>query len=55
MLERWRPLADDEPIDAVTEMRRLTQTIIIRACFGDAPAAEVEALGRALDVAVRLR
>ena len=53
MLERWRPLAErNEPVDAVTEMRRLTQTIIIRACFGDVPAAEVEALGRALDVAV---
>jgi cytochrome P450 len=53
MLERWRPLAErNEPVDAVTEMRRLTQTIIIRACFGDAPAAEVESLGRALDVAV---
>jgi cytochrome P450 len=33
-------------------MRRLTQTIIIRTCFGDVPAAAVEALGRALDVAV---
>jgi len=53
MLERWRPLAErNEPVDAVTEMRRLTQTIIIRACFGDVPTAEVEALGRALDVAV---
>jgi cytochrome P450 len=41
-----------EPVDAVTEMRRLTQTIIIRACFGDRAAAEVEALGHALDVAV---
>jgi cytochrome P450 len=53
MLERWRPLADrGEPVDAVTEMRRLTQTIIIRACFGDVAAAEVEALSHALDVAV---
>jgi len=53
MLERWRPLAArNEPVDAVTEMRRLTQTIIIRACFGDLPTAEIEALGRALDVAV---
>jgi cytochrome P450 len=53
MLERWRPLAErSEPVDAVTEMRRLTQTIIIRACFGDIAAAEVEALGHALDVAV---
>ena len=53
MLERWRPLAErNELVDAVTEMRLLTQTIIIRACFGDVSAAEVEALGRALDVAV---
>jgi cytochrome P450 len=53
MLERWRPLAErSEPVDAVTEMRRLTQTIIIQACFGDLAAAEVEALGHALDVAV---
>ncbi len=53
MLERWRPLAErSEPVDAVTEMRRLTQTIIIRACFGDLAASEVEALGHALDVAV---
>src|SRR5438309_11772952 len=53
LLERWRPLtARNEPVAAVTEMRRLTQTIIIRACFGDLPAAEIEALGRALDVAV---
>jgi cytochrome P450 len=53
MLERWRPLAErNEPVDAVTEMRRLTQTIIIRACFGDVPAAEIDALSRALDVAV---
>jgi cytochrome P450 len=53
MLERWRPLAEaGEPVDAVTEMRRLTQTIIIRACFGAIPTAEIEALGHALDVAV---
>src|SRR5438876_8710975 len=53
MLERWRPLAErNELVDAVTEMRLLTQTIIIRACFGDVSAAEVEALGRAVDVAV---
>ena len=53
MLERWRPLAErGEPVDAVTEMRRLTQTTIIRACFGDIAAAEVEGLGHALDVAV---
>src|SRR2546428_811897 len=53
MPERWRRLAErNELVDAVTEMRLLTQTIIIRACFGDVSAAEVEALGRALDVAV---
>src|SRR2546428_789849 len=53
MLERWRPLAErNEPVDAVTEMRRLTQTVIIRACFGNVAATEVEALGHARDVAV---
>jgi len=53
MLERWRSLVEgSEPVDAVTEMRRLTQTIIIRACFGDIATAEIEALGHSLDVAV---
>jgi cytochrome P450 len=53
MLERWQPLAErSETVDAVTEMRRLTQTIIIRACFGDDTAVEVEELRHALDVAV---
>src|SRR5256712_10932523 len=53
MLERWRSLAEgSEPVDAVTEIRRLTQTIIIRACFGDIATAEIEALGHSLDVAV---
>ena len=53
MLERWRPLAErSEPVDAVAEMRRLTQTIIIRACFGDLGAAEIGTLSHALDVAV---
>jgi cytochrome P450 len=53
MLKRWRLLAErSEPVDAVTEMRRLTQTIIIRTCFGDIAAAEVEAVSQALDVAV---
>jgi cytochrome P450 len=53
MLERWRSLAgDNDCVDAVVEMRRLTQTIIIRTCFGDAATAEIEALRLALDVAV---
>ena len=53
MLERWRSVAErSAPVDTATEMRRLTQTIIIRACFGDLTAAEGEALGDALDVAV---
>jgi cytochrome P450 len=53
MLKRWRPLAErSEPVDAVTEMRRLTQTIIIRACCGEIAAAEIEALSHALDVVV---
>ena len=53
MLERWRPLAERiEPVDVVAEMRRLTQTIIIRACFGDVGPTEVAMLSHALDVAV---
>jgi cytochrome P450 len=54
MLDRWRPLAGRGGlIDAVTEMCRLTRTIIVRACFGDIAAVELERLGSALDVAVR--
>jgi cytochrome P450 len=53
MLDRWRSFSEQsEAIDTVTEMRRLTQTIIIRACFGDIASVDVEALGHALDVAV---
>jgi cytochrome P450 len=53
MLERWRPFADrGEARELVHEMRRLTQTIIIRACFGEVPSVEVESVSQALDVAV---
>jgi cytochrome P450 len=53
MLERWRPLAEQgAAVDMVGEMRRLTQTIIVRACFGEIHPAEVETLSEALDVAV---
>lgn len=53
MLDRWQSLAErSEPVDLITEMRRLTQTIIVRACFGEIAAAEMEALSRALDVSV---
>lgn len=53
MLERWAALPEDgEPVDALTEMRRLTQTIFIRACFGHIAAVEIEALRRSLEVAV---
>ena len=53
MLERWRRLADrTELVEVVSEMRRLTQTIIIRACFGQLPAGEVETLSEAMDAAV---
>ena len=53
MLERWRrSAAGDDTVDAVSEMRRLTQTIIVRACFGEMAAADIEALAQALDVAV---
>lgn len=53
MLERWRPIAErGEPIDAAADMRRLTQTIIIRACFGAVASLERDALADALTVAV---
>jgi cytochrome P450 len=53
LLERWRPLAEHgEPAELAGEMRRLTQTIIIRACFGEVSAGELENLGQALDAAV---
>ena len=53
MLERWRSLAEESrPIDAVTEMRRLTQTIIIRACLGSMSAPDEEALRGAMGAAV---
>ncbi len=53
MLEHWRPLAErGAVVEMVGEMRRLTQTIIIRACFGELHPAELETLRQALDVAV---
>jgi len=52
MLARWRSWADGQPIDTVTQMRHLTQTIIIRACFGDIAAEEIATLSHSLDAAV---
>jgi cytochrome P450 len=53
MLERWRLSAQrGEPLEVTSEMRRLTQAIVIRAVFGEVPPAEARALGEALDVAV---
>ena len=53
MLERWRlPAGRGEPVEVTGEMRRLTQSIIIRAVFGEVPAAEERAVSQALDVAV---
>jgi cytochrome P450 len=53
LLERWRLLvARGEPAELAGEMRRLTQTIIIRACFGEVSAGELRTLGQALDAAV---
>jgi cytochrome P450 len=53
LLERWRPLAErGEPTELTGEMRRLTQTIIIRACFGEVSAGELQTLCQALDAAV---
>jgi cytochrome P450 len=53
MLERWRlPAERGEPLEMACEMRRLTQEIIIRACFGEIPAPKVESVRQALDVAL---
>jgi cytochrome P450 len=53
LLDRWKLLAGrGEPAELAGEMRRLTQTIIIRACFGDISAGELQSLGHALDAAV---
>ena len=53
MLERWRLSAErGEPVEVVSEMRWLTQAIIIRALFGEVPPAETRALSEALDLAV---
>ena len=53
LLERWRTLAErGEPTELAGEMRRLTQTIIIRACFGEVCAEELQTLCHALDAAV---
>ena len=48
-LDRWRP---GQLLELTHEMRRLAQTIIIRACFGDVSVHEIERLGPALDAAV---
>jgi cytochrome P450 len=48
-LDRWRP---GQLLELTHEMRRLAQTIIIRACFGEVPARDIEMLGQALDAAV---
>ncbi len=53
LLERWRTLAErGEPTELAGEMQRLTQTIIIRACFGEVCAGELQTLCHALDAAV---
>jgi cytochrome P450 len=53
MLDRWRLLAErGEPVELMSEMRRLTQTITIRALFGEVAEAEISGLGRAFDLAV---
>lgn len=53
MLDGWRRRAErSEPVDAAAEMRRLAQTIIVRACFGEVREADLETLRRALETAV---
>jgi cytochrome P450 len=53
MLDRWQLLCRrGEPVEVVSEMRRLTQTIIIRAIFGELPAGQLRAVSDALDLAV---
>jgi len=52
-LDRWRLFCQrGEPIEVASEMRRLSQTIIIRAIFGEVSSAEIQSVGEALDRAV---
>jgi cytochrome P450 len=52
-LAGWEPLAArGAPLELTAEMRRLTQRIIIRFCFGAIPEEELRPLCAALDVAV---
>jgi cytochrome P450 len=48
-LDRWRP---GQVLELAHEMRRLTQAIILHACFGEVSARNLEILGQALDAAV---
>jgi len=53
LLAGWRIYArNGEPVELAGEMRRLSQTIIIRFCFGEVPADELRRLCQALDSAV---
>jgi cytochrome P450 len=53
MLDHWRPRGErGEAIDVASEMRRLAQTIIIRAVFGEVPPGEIRAASEALDLVV---
>src|SRR5262252_9971989 len=48
-LDRWRP---GQVLELTHEMRRITQAIIVRACFGEVSDRNLEILGQALDAAV---
>src|SRR5262245_66375884 len=53
MLDDWRPRGErGEAIDVASEMRRLAQTIIIRAVFGEVPPGEIRAAREALELVV---
>lgn len=53
MLARWEPTAGrSEPLDLLREMTDLTRAIILRVLFGDVAAAEAQAVGQALDLAL---
>ena len=53
MLDDWRPRGEcGEAIEVGSEMRRLAQTIIIRAVFGEVAPAEIRSISAALDLAV---
>src|ERR671921_923963 len=60
MLDRWRPLADqDQPLDVGAEFSRLTMEVVTRALFSTSVEGDIGTIGRAIttlldDVTFRL-